>query len=134
MILHQAPAEVTKHILSFIRTGRVKQMLYSASKSLRKHLPKARLTHKVQGRVLGYFGHVGDGVVFDSPMVVGFVRLYFFMNYVEQQRLIDWMQGYQGGRVCVSQNGLFFHYGRLGRTMPVPRLFAPYPMELWEGR
>ena len=133
-MLRIAPAEVVKHILSYIHCGRTRFRLYYATKSLHKYLPKKLITHKLQGTVLSMFRGIGDGVMFDSPVAVGFSCLWSFMDKFEQERLRNWIQQYkegQGASISLLENGMHFTSNYNYCLIPVPKLFAPYPREIF---
>jgi exopolysaccharide biosynthesis predicted pyruvyltransferase EpsI len=133
-MLQIAPVEVVKHILSYIHCGQTKFRLYRAAKSLRKYLlPKKKLiTHRLQGHVLSMF--MGCNVIFDSPVAVGISRLWSFMDKFEQERLKDWIQRHkehQGTSISLYEDGMYFTSNYRYYSIPVPKLFAPYPREIF---
>jgi hypothetical protein len=133
-MIQTAPAEVTKHILSYIDCHRTKYRLFYATKLLRKYLPKKLLSHRLQGNVLGIFGGLGGDVIFDSPIVVGVSRFWSFMDKYEQSRFKDWIQRYkenQGVTISLFDDGMRFTSCYNYTSMQVPRLFAPYPREIF---
>ena len=133
-MLQTAPTEVVKLILSHIHCCRAKYRLYYANKYIRKYLPKRLLSHKLQGNVLSLFGDLGGDVIFDSPVVMGVSRFWSYMAKIEQERFRDWIQRYkegQGATVSLFDDGMRFTSCYNYTSIQVPRIFAPYPREIF---
>ena len=85
------PKEVVKCVLSFLGGGQTYK-LYYISKSIRAHIKKTRLNHKAQGEALSIIKRVDSDITFDSPMAIGFTRLWKSMAGEEQEQFKKWIR------------------------------------------
>jgi hypothetical protein len=83
--------DTIKHVLSFLGGGQIYK-LYYISKSIRAHVKKARLTHKAQAEAIGIINRVDSDITFDSPMAIGFTRLWKSLSGEEQKQFRKWIR------------------------------------------
>ena len=85
------PKEIIKRVLSINGTGQNYKMYY-ISKSIRVYLKQSSLSHMAQGEALNIINRVDSKITFDSPMAIGFTRLWKSMKREEQEQFRTWIK------------------------------------------